>query len=89
MTESGAMCLDFHPAHAHMLVAGLYDGTVCVFNLQKDRKRPLYTSLPNNGKHRDAVWQVKVQATNQAKSPNHFRFLDRIRFVKNINSFTI
>lgn len=61
--DSGVMALDFHPQHPHMLVAGLYDGNVLVYNLQKDsgssRLRPVYKSSADNGKHSDTVWQVK------------------------------
>ena len=28
------MTLDIHPSHPHMLVVGLYDGNVAVYNLQ-------------------------------------------------------
>ena len=52
------MCLHFHPEHPHMLAVGLHDGNVCVFNLQKERKTPIYISNAANGKHKDIVWQV-------------------------------
>ena len=38
--KSGVMCLDFHSNHPHMLVAGLYDGNVAVYNLQSSLTRP-------------------------------------------------
>ena len=41
-----------------MLVAGLFDGNVAVFNLQKRGTKPDYISTAKNGKHQDAVWQV-------------------------------
>ena len=59
-TPSGAMCLDIHPAHPHMVVVGLYDGNVCVFNLQRENIAPMYISDPGNGKHKDSVCQVDL-----------------------------
>lgn len=31
---AGVMCLDFNPEQPHLLAAGCYDGTVCVFDLR-------------------------------------------------------
>ena len=61
---SGVMCLDFHPKHPHMLVAGLYDGNVAVYNLQSSLIRPLniapmYESDAGGGKHMETCWQVR------------------------------
>ena len=42
-----------------MLVVGLYDGNIAVYNLQKNVGVPNYQSDAKNGKHRDIVWQVK------------------------------
>ena len=44
--------------HPHMLVVGLYDGNIAVYNLQKNVGVPNYQSDAKNGKHRDIVWQV-------------------------------
>ena len=46
--------------HPHMLVVGLYDGNIAVYNLQKNVGVPNYQSDAKNGKHRDIVWQVMV-----------------------------
>ena len=44
-----------------MLVAGLSNGNVAVYNLQKKIEgRPSYISTARNGKHQDAVGQVCV-----------------------------
>ena len=43
-----------------MLVVGLYDGNIAVYNLQKNTGTPSYQSDAKNGKHRDIVWQVIV-----------------------------
>lgn len=66
----GVMCLDIHPEvsrrrapdthpqHPHMMVVGLYDGNIAIYNLQKNTGRPTYQSDARNGKHKDIVWQV-------------------------------
>ena len=49
-----------------MLVVGLYDGNIAVYNLQKNVGVPNYQSDAKNGKHRDIVWQVNRQYTDKA-----------------------
>ena len=39
---AGVMCLASHPAHPHMLAAGLHDGTVVVYNLHRYHTTLLY-----------------------------------------------
>ncbi|EPY29035.1 dynein intermediate chain 1, axonemal [Angomonas deanei] len=59
--SSGVMCLAFHPEEQALLACGLYDGSVCVFDLRvkgDKRKKPLYQSTVRNGKHMDPVWEV-------------------------------
>ena len=41
-----------------MMVVGLYDGNIAIYNLQKNTGRPTYQSDARNGKHKDIVWQV-------------------------------
>eukprot|EP00884_Botryococcus_braunii_P017202 jgi/Botrbrau1/4165/Bobra.0192s0032.2 len=65
-TESGAMCLDFHPGHPNMLAVGLYDGRVAVYDLLTPDK-PMYCCTTATGKHSDAVWQVRWQADDGKK----------------------
>ena len=61
LAQCGVLCLDIHPQHPHMLVAGLSNGNVAVYNLQKKIEgRPSYISTARNGKHQDAVGQVCV-----------------------------
>ena len=61
LAPCGVLCVDIHPYHPHMLVAGLSNGNVAVYNLQKKTEwRPIYISTARNGKHQDAVWQVGV-----------------------------
>lgn len=57
-TESGVMCLDFHPQHPSLLAVGCYDGTVLVYDISNRTKRPIYSSSLRSGKHSDPVWQV-------------------------------
>ncbi|KAJ3105764.1 cytoplasmic dynein with WD40 domain [Phlyctochytrium planicorne] len=72
VTESGVMCLDFHPQHPNMIAVGLYDGTVLVFNLQKKSDQPLFKSLMKSGKHTDPVWQVCWQKDDLDDNANFF-----------------
>ena len=60
----GVVSLDIHPAHPHMMVVGLADGNVAVYNLQKKAQKPSYISSATNGKHRDIVWQVRYSNTH-------------------------
>ncbi|CRK96455.1 CLUMA_CG009995, isoform A [Clunio marinus] len=58
-TESGAMCCDVHKKYPYLIVIGQYDGNVCVYNLQMGTKEPVYVSQGVNGKHSEAVWEIK------------------------------
>lgn len=60
-TESSVLCLAFHPVESSLLACGLYDGSVCVYDLRvKSDKRgqPLYHSNARTGKHLDPVWEI-------------------------------
>lgn len=71
-TESGVMCLDFHPTHHSLLAVGCYDGTVMVFDVRIKGNRPIYSSSIRTGKHTDPVWQVHWQEEDLAKELNFF-----------------
>lgn len=58
-SESGVMCLDFHPLHSALLCAGFYDGTVAVYDVRSGSNKPIYVSANPAVKHRDPVWQVR------------------------------
>lgn len=58
-TESGAMCCDIHKKYPYLIVIGQYDGNVCVYNLQVGTKEAVYVSQGVNGKHSEAVWEIK------------------------------
>ncbi|KAG5883705.1 hypothetical protein JTB14_007424 [Gonioctena quinquepunctata] len=59
MTDSGVMCADTHPKYPYMVVIGLYDGSVQVFNVHASCKEPSYRSNNVTNKHRGIVWEVK------------------------------
>mmetsp|Transcript_22365 Transcript_22365/g.26943 ORF Transcript_22365/g.26943 Transcript_22365/m.26943 type:complete len:668 (+) Transcript_22365:178-2181(+) len=67
-TESGVMCLDFHPQFSSLLAVGLYDGTVMVFDVRNKVNRPIFASSVKTGKHTDPVWQVSWQEEDLSKA---------------------
>ena len=75
-TESGVMCLDFHPEHPALLAVGLYDGTVMVFDIRlKGNNKPIYQSTVRTNKHTDPVWQIRWNTESDS--------------VKNLNFYSI
>jgi WD40 repeat protein len=62
-TPSGVMSLDWHPTLSPLLVAGLHDGTVCVFDARKGGDKPLYSSSTPASRHMGPVWQVTWTAS--------------------------
>jgi dynein intermediate chain 1 len=58
-TESGVLSLDFHPVEISLLVAGMYDGTVSVFDISQKIKTPIIHCDIRTQRHMDPVWQVK------------------------------
>eukprot|EP00620_Florenciella_sp_RCC1587_P016723 CAMPEP_0182556028 /NCGR_PEP_ID=MMETSP1324-20130603/429_1 /TAXON_ID=236786 /ORGANISM="Florenciella sp., Strain RCC1587" /LENGTH=686 /DNA_ID=CAMNT_0024767851 /DNA_START=37 /DNA_END=2097 /DNA_ORIENTATION=+ len=71
-TESGVMCINFHPNHSSLLAVGCYDGTVMVYDVRNKMNRPIYMSSIKTGKHTDPVWQVFWQEEDLAKELNFF-----------------
>lgn len=59
ITESAVMCVDLHPKYPYMVVVGLYDGSVEVFNIHATCKHPSFRSNHVLNKHRGIVWEVK------------------------------
>lgn len=47
----------------------MYDGNVCVYNLQIGTKEPIYMSHGVNGKHSECVWEVKSTPSSDMGSP--------------------
>ena len=58
MTDSAVMCVDTHPKYPYMVVIGLYDGSVNVYNVQATCKQPAFRSNNVTNKHRGIVWEV-------------------------------
>ena len=58
-TDSGVLCLDFHHVEFSLLVAGMYDGTISVFDIKQKSKGPIITCDIRTQRHMDPVWQVK------------------------------
>lgn len=61
--DSGVMSIDFHPTQCALLACGLYDGSVCVFDLRQRGPdgviKPQFQSTVRTGKHTDPVWDVR------------------------------
>jgi len=55
----GVTCIAFSREHPNLLAAGLYDGTVCVYDIRKDEAKPTLESGAANGKHTDPVWALR------------------------------
>lgn len=71
-TESGVMCLDFHPGHPSLLAVGCYDGTVAVYDISTGSNKPIYASSIRSGKHSDPVWQVRWCASRPSNKEMSF-----------------
>lgn len=71
-TDSGVLCLDFHPQHPSLLAIGCYDGNVAVFDVSKNMTQPLYSSSVLTGHHSDPVWQVSWQCEEIGKDLNFY-----------------
>ena len=56
---SGVTSIDFSTLHPHILAAGLYDGTVAIFDTRDPSNDPLLRSNLESGRHSDTVWEVK------------------------------
>eukprot|EP00201_Polytomella_parva_P000559 CAMPEP_0175076480 /NCGR_PEP_ID=MMETSP0052_2-20121109/22753_1 /TAXON_ID=51329 ORGANISM="Polytomella parva, Strain SAG 63-3" /NCGR_SAMPLE_ID=MMETSP0052_2 /ASSEMBLY_ACC=CAM_ASM_000194 /LENGTH=591 /DNA_ID=CAMNT_0016345629 /DNA_START=118 /DNA_END=1893 /DNA_ORIENTATION=- len=68
ITESGVMCLDFHPEFANLLAVGCYDGTVLVYDVRVKTEEPIYKATVKTGKHSDPVWQIYWQVDESNRS---------------------
>ncbi|ELU18109.1 hypothetical protein CAPTEDRAFT_219442 [Capitella teleta] len=68
----GITSLDFSVAHPNLLAAGLYDGTVAIYNVRVRKNEPILDSLKDTwpaarqeegreapGKHTGPVWQLR------------------------------
>ncbi|XP_049762330.1 dynein intermediate chain 2, ciliary-like [Schistocerca cancellata] len=57
LTDTGVVCVDVHPDYPSMIVVGLYDGNVAVYNASVSDKEPARKSHFKD-KHGGIVWQV-------------------------------
>lgn len=57
-TASSAMCCDIHPKFPYMVVVGLHDGNMWIFNIQASCKEPAFKSNSVTQKHGGMVWEV-------------------------------
>ncbi|XP_015178921.1 PREDICTED: dynein intermediate chain 2, ciliary isoform X2 [Polistes dominula] len=57
--ESPVMCLDFSIQHPHLLVIGMKDGSVAVYNIMLPPTGPQYKSNDVTQKHGGIVWEVR------------------------------
>lgn len=74
-TQSGVLSLDMHPEYSEYICAGLYDGSVLVFNLtlyDKGKREAISESSASSGKHTDPVWQVRWQSDDLDNNKNFF-----------------
>lgn len=71
-TESGVMSVDFNPNHPALLCAGMYDGSVAVYDLRKSETTPIFASDSPASKHTDPVWQVYWDKEKEGQPLNFF-----------------
>eukprot|EP00817_Percolomonadidae_sp_ATCC50343_P005702 CAMPEP_0117427296 /NCGR_PEP_ID=MMETSP0758-20121206/7174_1 /TAXON_ID=63605 /ORGANISM="Percolomonas cosmopolitus, Strain AE-1 (ATCC 50343)" /LENGTH=657 /DNA_ID=CAMNT_0005212851 /DNA_START=18 /DNA_END=1991 /DNA_ORIENTATION=+ len=57
-TSVGVTSIDFHPEHHSLLCAGLYNGSVAIYDIRQKGNSPLIQSSVHSGQHQDVVWQV-------------------------------
>eukprot|EP01147_Barroeca_monosierra_P009969 gene9969-2145_t len=70
--SSGVMCLDIHPKQSSLVVVGLYDGSVAVFDMSRkaNRESALVRSTAKTGKHTDPVWGIKWHSDDVDQNRN-------------------
>jgi len=56
--DCGVMSVEWHPTVATLLAAGLYDGSVCVYDVSK-KAVPLLRPTVRTGQHTDVCWCVR------------------------------
>lgn len=67
-TESGVMCLHFHPEYSNLLAVGCYDGSVLVYDIHVKSTHPIYQATVQTGKHNDPVWAIFWQVDEAQKA---------------------
>ncbi|XP_017769479.1 PREDICTED: dynein intermediate chain 2, ciliary [Nicrophorus vespilloides] len=59
LTESAVMCSDIHPKYPYMMVCGMFDGNIQVYNIQASAKQPAYMTKSHETKHSGIIWAIK------------------------------
>ena len=57
-THSGVMCVAFSHEHHNLLAAGMYDGTVCVYDIGRRDSKPMMECIYTQ-KHTGPVWELR------------------------------
>ncbi|KAL7748484.1 hypothetical protein RI367_006179 [Sorochytrium milnesiophthora] len=72
-TDSGVLCLDFHPQKPNLIAVGMHDGVTAVYDLRKKTaENPVFKSTAKLGRHIDAVWQVSWQPDDLDGNSNFY-----------------
>lgn len=58
LTSSAVMCVDIHSKLPYMILVGLYDGSINIFNVQATCNKPAYESNAVTNKHNGIIWEV-------------------------------
>jgi WD40 repeat protein len=58
-TPFSVTALDFSTDHAHLLAAGMYDGSVAIYDIREKGDKPSMESAHATGKHSEPVWGVR------------------------------
>nr|XP_002131353.1 WD repeat-containing protein 78 [Ciona intestinalis]BCG62024.1 WD repeat-containing protein 78 [Ciona intestinalis] len=57
-SKASVTALDFSSVYPNLLAVGLYDGTVCIYNVRNMTDQPVVDSFDCTGKHSSPVWQL-------------------------------
>ncbi|KAL0237535.1 hypothetical protein PCE1_000931 [Barthelona sp. PCE] len=63
---SGVLCLDFHPKRPSLLCAGMYDGSVAVYDCVSGKLVAKSSAL--TGKHTEPVWNIQWRRVAVSRS---------------------
>lgn len=66
-TKHSVTSLDFCQEHPHLLAAGMYDGSVAIYDIRDNTDKPALESAHATGKHSEPVWGVKWVAKESTK----------------------
>eukprot|EP00164_Ancoracysta_twista_P005386 GFYU01007369.1.p1 GENE.GFYU01007369.1~~GFYU01007369.1.p1 ORF type:complete len:788 (-),score=235.39 GFYU01007369.1:56-2419(-) len=67
-TPYGITALAFSQSNPNLLAAGLYDGSVCIYDVRMKAEKPSLISGHASGKHSDPVWELQwVSKANEGR----------------------